>query len=210
MSEVPKTMIRIFYGDDRVKLQAGIRKIFGEEYEVIEGEELTLNQAKDVFYGTSIFGERKIVVRDLSENKEIFAKLGEFLNAPNNVILWESKLDKRTTAYKELAASRKVEMKEFRTIEPPRKNIVFDIYETALWDGPRAVKMLEEIEAEQEPLMFMGLLVSQAIRKFEQRPGRKEKRALEELSKTDMLIKTTFSQEPWQLLKSFLLRVSSL
>ena len=86
---------------------------------------------------------------------------------------------------------------------------VFSIYDAALVDGKQAVKLLEEIESEQDPYMFFGLLVSQAIKKFEWRQGMKEKRVLQELSKVDMQMKTT-AVEPWLLIKSFLLRVKTI
>ena len=88
-------------------------------------------------------------------------------------------------------------------------NLVFDIYKTAKRDGKKAVKMLESIENEQDPYMFLGLLVSQALKDFTMRQGTKEKRVLVELSKLDLQMKTT-SMQPFSLLKSFLLQVSSL
>ena len=39
MLEVPK-MIRIFYGDDRATISAKIKREFGEDYEVFDGENL--------------------------------------------------------------------------------------------------------------------------------------------------------------------------
>ena len=86
---------------------------------------------------------------------------------------------------------------------------VFNIYDTALVNGERAVKELEKIQDKQDPYMFFGLLISQAIKKFEWRQGAKERRILLELSKVDMQMKTT-AYDPWFLIKSFLLRVKTI
>ena len=62
-------MIKIFYGNDRVKAREMIDKLLGKDYEVIEAENLTRGDMDSVFYGTSLFGEtRKILVKSLSEN----------------------------------------------------------------------------------------------------------------------------------------------
>jgi DNA polymerase III delta subunit len=57
--------------------------------------------------------------------------------------------------------------------------------------------------------MFFGLLASQALKDYSQKQGTKEKRVLKELSKLDLDLKTT-SYQPWLLIESFLLRLSSL
>lgn len=202
-------MIKVFYGDDRVKAQAEIRKVLGEGYEVVDGEELTLPGLIDVMAGTSLFGKRKIVVKDLAQNKELFAEVLQHLGTENDVVLWESRLDKRTALYKDFVQAG-VEMREFKLVQPDTRK-VFDIYETALRDGPRAVKMCEEIETENDPYMFVGLMVAQAVKKWSFRYGEKEKRALRELSKLDMQMKGDSAiSEPWTLVKAFLLRASSL
>ena len=69
--------------------------------------------------------------------------------------------------------------------------------------------MLNKIKDEQDPYMFFGLMVSQALKDFEFRQGTKEKRALFELSKLDNLMKSS-TVEPFTLLQAFLLQVSSL
>ena len=197
--------MKIVFGDDRARAEREIKRSLGEGYEVIEGERLTPEEMASVFYGTSLFGEeRKILVKDLGENKSCFGLVTKYTDTPHRVIVWETKLDKRTTMYKELKKLG-VEMVEFRKAEPAGKGEVFDIFETALRDGVRAVKMAEKIENGQDPYMFFGLVVTQAIKRYEQRGGEKEKRVLRELSKTDKLMKTT-STQPWLILKSCFLR----
>ena len=87
--------------------------------------------------------------------------------------------------------------------------LVFDIYRTAKRDGKRAVEMLGKIKQDEEPIRFCGLLISQALKDYARNPGAKEKRALKELSRLDLDLKST-SYSPWLLIEAFLLRVSSL
>ena len=203
-------MLYIYYGDDRVKTQAAIKKLLGEDYEVVEGEELDLPGLRDVFLGASLFGKRKIVVKGLSGKKELFAEVAGLIGTEHEIVLWEEKMDKRSVAYKDLAKVG-VEMKEFKLAKPADFGKVFEIYDTALRDGARAVKMLEEIENDNDPYMFVGLLISQAIKKWQWRYGAKEKRVLLELSKLDMQMKGDSAvTQPWTLVKSFLLRLASL
>lgn len=201
-------MLKIFSGDDRVKISQEVKKVLGEGYEVFEGGELKFSDLASLFFGTSLFSEkRKILVKDISENKEVFERIPEYVTTEHTVVIWETKLDKRTAAYKALKKAG-VEFFEFKIPEPKDSKEVLNIFEVALRDGEKAVRMVEKIENTQDPYMFFGLLVSQALRKFEWKQGRKEKRVLKELSKLDKQMKsTTFS--PWQLLKSFLLLLSS-
>ena len=69
--------------------------------------------------------------------------------------------------------------------------------------------MLEKVKQDEDPIMLLGLFTSQALKDFSARQGTKEKKILKELSKVDLQIKTT-KVEPWLLVESFLLRLSSL
>ena len=201
-------MIRIFYGENRIKINAEIKKVLGEGYEVLDGAELTVADLPSILLGASLFAEKRaILIRDLGENKEVFEKITDYLDTPHEVVLFETKLDKRTATYK--ALKDKIEIKEFALPVDTNANLVFDIYRTAKRDGKKAVQMLEQIENEQDPYMFLGLLVSQALKDFAVRQGTKEKRVLQALSKLDIDMKST-SMQPFSLLKAFLLQVSSL
>lgn len=204
-----ESMIKIFYGDDRIKAKSEIDRFLGENYEVIEGGELKIGDLPNVFKGTSLFSEKRaILIKDISENQAVWEKVADFVDTEHKIAILETKLDKRKQGYK-LLKSAGVEMKEFKLLDPPEKKMVFDIYEMALKDGKKAVEMCKKIENTSNPYMFVGLMVSQALKKYEWRAGTKEKRALKELSKLDMQMKTT-SMQPWLLVQAFLLRVSQL
>ncbi len=200
-------MIRIFFGENRIKANQEIKKILGEDYEIFEGSDLTPQQLPSLFLGNSLFtSKRKILVRDLALNKTTFDQLPNYLNTPHDVILFETKIDKRTNTFKLL--KNKVEIREFSLQENPNLKIIFDIFRVAKIDGKKAVAMLDSIQENEDPIQFTGLLISQALKDFERKQGIKEKKVLKELSKLDLNLKST-SLEPWLLVKSFLLQLSS-
>ena len=201
-------MIKIFYGDDRVRAQQELVKILGPDYEIIEGTDLEPMDLPSLFLGNSLFtSTRAILIRDFAANKPAYEKLPDYLNTPHDIVILESKLDKRSTTYKTIKDN--IEIKEFTFPKNPNFNLVFDIYRTAKHDGKKAVKMLAKIQNEEDPIMFCGLLISQALKDFKAHQGTKEKRALAELSKLDLDLKST-SLPSWLLVQSFLLRLSSL
>ena len=185
-----------------------IERELGTDYEVIEGGDLMTTDLPSIFRGASLFDEkRRILIRDLSGNATVFSELSKYIDTSHQVIILELKLDKRSAAYKELKD--KIEIREFKLPMNQNYGLVFDIYRTAKRDGKRAVEMLEKIKQDEDPIRFCGLLISQALKDYARNPGAKEKRALKELSKLDIEMKST-SLQPWLLVQSFLLRVSSL
>ncbi len=200
-------MIYLLHGTDREKIARRVRALLGDEYEVMEGENIVAADLPSIFWGTSLFGEtRKILIKDLGENKAAFEKLPEFLETEHTVLVWETKLDKRTSTYKVLAKA--VEIEEYKLVEPIDRNLAFKIYDMALTNGPRAAEMLVELErGEGDPYLLMGAWAFKAVDNFKNNPSAKTKRALVRLSEVDMQMKLTpFS--PWSLLRSFLLRLS--
>lgn len=202
-------MIKVFYGDDRVRAKAEITKFLGtKDYEIIEGADLTPADLPSIFLGNSLFTDtRAILIRDFTANRPVYEKLPEYLNTSHQIAILDVKIDKRSATYKSLKDQ--IEFQEFTLPKNPNLNLVFGIYRTAKHDGEKAVKMLEKIQAEEDPIMFCGLLISQALKDFNQKQGTKEKRVLKELSKLDLDLKST-SLQPWLLVQSFLLRLSSL
>ena len=207
--------IRILTGDDRLAVTREVERTLGKGYEVFEGENLTPAELPSIFLGATLFsaGERKVLITDLGENKESLEALAagaeEFLKTENEVVIWETKLDKRLAAVKGLMKAG-VEVKEFKQAPKVEMKAVFNIYDLALRNGEKAVKELEKIEAEQDPYMFFGLMVSQALKKLEWRlEGAREKRAVRELGKIDMQMKST-GIDPWMLIKSFLIRLKTI
>ncbi len=203
-------MLRIFYGENRLEVEKRVREVLGEGYEVFEGENLTAGDLPSIFQGTSLFGaSRRILLKNLGENAEVWAKLVDYRETEHEVIVWEGKIDKRSTGYKTLQDVG-VEMTEFAALRKPEAGLVFGILDTAMRNGEKAVRDLEKVEADQDPFMFFGLLVTQALKKYEYSGGGvRERKIMKELAKVDLQMKST-GVEPWILIKSFLLRVGSI
>ena len=202
-------MIRIFYGDDRVKAREAIDRQLGKEYEVIEAENLTKEDLPSVFLGTSLFGEtRSILIKNLSDNKDCWAVVPNYIaDCTHSIIIWENKLDKRSVTYKELAKNKNIEFKEFKLAETFDKNAVFGVFDAAFrGDSKEALKLCETIELTNDPYMFMGLMTTQAIKKM-QYNNSKAPRVLKILAKADMDMKTT-GLDPWVIIKTALLKIS--
>ena len=200
-------MIKIFTGSDRVRAKEAITDFLGDSYEVYDGVDIELAEMINIFRGTSLFEtERKILLRDVGENKAVFEKVIDYLDTPHKIALLESKLDKRSSAYKELKD--KVEILDFELPKNPNFRVVFDIYKTAKTDGAKAVGLLGKIKNDEDPIQFAGLLNSQAIKDFAVRQSEKEKRTLKELSRLDMNLKNSRLQ-PWLLIESFLMQMPS-
>ena len=201
-------MIRVFYGDDRVKATAEVRRILGDEYEVIEVAEIARAELPSVLMGATLFSEkRKILIRDLLSNTGVRDEVAKFVDTPHEVILLESKLDKRAAVYK--ALKDKVEFFEFKAASAVEFSAVFDVYRIAKRDGARAVLKLRELEPHEDPVMFFGLLVSQALKDFTARPGVQEKKVLKMLAEVDVQMKSS-KIEPWLLVEGAVMRLGSL
>ncbi len=201
-------MIRIFTGDDRVRANQEIKKLLGENYEVIDCADLTPRDLPKIFRGATLFdAHRRILLRDFTTNADIYPELTKYLNTTHDIILLETKLDKRTATYKELKG--KLEIKEFVLPSQTDYRMGYDIFRTAKTDGKKAVEMLREIESLEDPIRFTGLLVSAALKDYQQTQGTKEKKVLKELSKLDIDMKSS-KIDPWLLAESFLLKISKL
>ena len=194
-------MIRIFTGDDRVRAGNEIKRILGENYEVVDCADLTPKDLPPIFQGRTIFdtGARRILLRDFTANSDIFPELPKYLDTKHDIILFETKLDKRTVTYKEIKDQ--IEIREF--VLPPKTDykMGFEIYRTAKTNGKRAVEMLKKIEPYEDPIRFTGLLVSAALKDF-------NPKILKELSKLDIQMKSS-KIDPWLLVESFLLKIKN-
>ncbi|MBQ8984771.1 hypothetical protein IJ098_02875 [Candidatus Saccharibacteria bacterium] len=222
-------MITIFTGDDRVKIQAEIKKLLGSDYEIFDGEDLQISDIYNICQGNSLFEtSRKILIKDLTparKNDGNGAEMGknvadpyevflQFLDTKHTIVIWESNVPNRKS-YKDFA--KKVEVRKYQK-EEVNKWATFRIIDIAYTDGKRAVTELDKLLRTAEtggevkmldPYLMVGAFSSSALKKFEQSPTVKNKKVLKELSKLDMQMKTS-RIEPWTLIKMFLLKVEKL
>ncbi|MBQ3352707.1 hypothetical protein IJG91_03595 [Candidatus Saccharibacteria bacterium] len=221
-------MIRIFTGDDRIKIQREIKRILGNNYEIFDGENLQISDIYNICQGNSLFDEtRKILIKDLTpakkdneevndnENKEDpYAVFSQFIDTKHEIVIWESNIPNRKV-YKDFI--KKVKVEKFQK-EEFDKWASFRVFDLAYTSGKRAVAELDglihKVETGGEvkmldPYLMVGAFSSSALKKFEQSPTVKNKKVLKELSKLDMQMKTS-RIEPWTLIKMFLLKVEKL
>lgn len=202
--------MKIFYGNDRIATERGIKQVLGDDYETIEAENLTRADMDTVFRGTSLFGDvRKILIKNLDENKECFNVLEQYIDTPHNVVVWLTSLDRRSVAYKALAKNKSVEIKEFKLPEVREKFYTFKIFDEAVaGHGEKALKMCEEVEATDDPYMTLGAFASSAYKKLELRQ-KKATEMIKILAKADLDMKRT-GIDGWKLIKKALLEIAAL
>lgn len=206
-------MISICYGEDRLKAENEAKKILGKNYEVIDAEELSVNDLPTLFLGTTLFDEsRKILIKGLAEHKENFDEIEKYLDTPHNIVLLENKLNGTWASVKNLKKSGKIKLLEFKKIETNENRFIsFDIFSTALNSSERAMNLLKKAEITEDPYMMVGAFATSAIKNYKNQKTPKNKRVLKELANLDMMLKTTkFSNEPWLLIESFVIRLKSL
>ena len=209
-------MIYLIDGDDRKKAESKAKDFLGENYEVIDAESLEKADLVSIFQGTTLFSEtRKILIKDLGAKKELFAELPKYLETEHKIVILEQKIDKRNAVYKELATVAKknpqqVKIDEFKITEEVDKFLTFRVFDIALTDGKRAVKLLREAVENNSPYLTVGSWTKKAVDLLAARPnGEREKRIVKKLAEIDMMLKqTSFSKEPWLLLETFLLELS--
>ena len=203
-------MIKIFYGNDRQKAQDAVSKLLGKDYEVIEAENLTRGDMDSVFLGTSLFGEtRKILLKNLSENKECWEAFPNYLQTTHDVIVWLSSLDKRSVVYKEIAKNKGIELKEFKLEDKVDHFLAFKVFDEAYAGrGAKAVKMCEQLEMESDPYLTMGAFVSKVSKNLEMK-NKKAIRATKILAKADLDMKSA-DVDAWNILKIALLKIGTL
>ena len=202
-------MIRVFYGEDRARARKMAGQQLGKDFETIEGESLALNDLPSVFLGTSLFGDqRAILLKDLSLNKECWEALPRFASdCSHNVVILESKIDKRSVAYKALSKDKNVEFKEFAAAKDPDQFLAFDVITAALaGKGAEALRLCARLELESDAYMFMGLFLSQVLKKIPSTSARFA-RVMKILAQADMDMKTT-GLEPWSIMKVAIIKIA--
>ena len=210
-------MIYLIDGDDRKKAEQTARDFLGNNIEVIDADALEKNDLVSIFQGTTLFEEtRYILIKDLSLKKDLFLELPKFIKTEHQVVILEQKIDKRNAIYKELLdAARsnpeKVKIENFKLPEQVDTFLVFRAFDIALTDGKRAIKQIREAEEENSPYATIGAWTKKAVDLFVAKGGtEREKKIIKRLAEIDMLLKqTSFSKDPWILLESFLIELSS-
>ncbi len=102
-------------GDNTFETERAVRVIvarFAGDAERIDGSVLELKQLPDLLMGVTLFADKRLVIiKNLSDNKDVWANFGDWLPRISDdieVVLVDSKPDKRTVTYKELKKQAKI------------------------------------------------------------------------------------------------------
>jgi DNA polymerase III delta subunit len=108
-------MITLLTGENTFQIEQEIAQIvdnFDGNAERIDGSELELKQLPDLLTGSTLFADKRLVViKNLSENKAVWTDLVDWLPRVSDdidLVLVDTKPDKRTVTYKELKKIAKV------------------------------------------------------------------------------------------------------
>ena len=204
--------IKIFYGSDRIAARKAAERVLGADYEVIEAEELTVADLESIFRGTTIFdmgAERKILLKDLSSNKECFEKLPDYADTTALVALLEGKLSKVLTSVKAVFACKEIEAKEFTL----REELIRDKYENNApfisafaGRGAEAIRKLNLIKDRTAAPVIIGTMGTQASKYLDKPKGQK---ALKIIAKADMMSKSS-NIDMWLPVEWALLQIAQL
>ena len=207
-------MLHIYYGDDRAKSDAAAKKVLGQNYEIIDAENLELSDLPTIFMGASLFeaDSRKILLKGLADKKELFDELEKYLNTPHEIVILETKIDGKWGSFKNLKKAQNIDIVENKIPEDPKERwLAFNIYDLALKNPDAAIKILRENEETEDPYAMIGAWATSAIKNLKSVPNSKYNRTIvKKLAEIDNLLKTTkFSESPWPILESFLLRLKT-
>lgn len=102
-------MVTFLTGENSFEMTRTLDSIvsgFDGRAEKFDGSEVTILQLPDLFMGTTLFADKRLVIiKNLSENKPVWEILGEWLERLSDdvqLVLVDSKPDKRTKTYKDL------------------------------------------------------------------------------------------------------------
>lgn len=105
-------MITLLTGENSFEIARALKKIvddFEGNAEKIDGSELELSDLPNLFMGTTLFAEsRLVIIKALSENKPLWDALPDLLqnvNSEIHIVMIEPKPDKRTRTFKELKSA---------------------------------------------------------------------------------------------------------
>jgi hypothetical protein len=207
-------MIHLFYGEDRLKSEADAKRVLGDEYEVIDADNLEIADLPTIFMGASLFDTdaRKILIKGLGETKALFDEIEKYLDTPHEIVILENKISGTWSSLKNLKKSDKIDLKENKfEIDDSKKWLSFNIYSDALKNPEKALKTLRANEDTEDPYAMLGAWATSAIKNLKTSSTPKNRKIVKELAEIDMLMKTTtYSNNPWLLLESFIIRLKML
>ncbi len=208
--------ICILHGTDRNAMMAAAKAKLGEDYEIFEADNITVSDMDSIFLGQTLFGggeKRRILLKDLNDNKDCFAKLPDYVNTEYEVVvIANGKLNKTFAYVKDVLGCKGIESKMFETIEERSR----DRYET--WEpfkqafaghGKIALKKLDILKDHTAAPMILGTMGAQAAKLIGGKDNTKAVEAMKILARADMMSKRS-GLDMWVPLEWALLEIANL
>ena len=214
----------VFSGNDRVKIQEKIQKIFGEDYEVFEGGELDATSLMEICASASLFAaERRVLIKDITPVKtsrestlsdssshqdskgfEPYEILAKYADTPHTIVIWETTLSRKKT-FKDFCKLPRVKQEKIDTTEKVDRFAIFRLFDEAMGGGEGIVEKYRAMNS--DPYMTVGALASWSINKYKFRFGAREKRIIKAVAELDMQTKRS-KIAPDLLVEAFLARLA--
>jgi hypothetical protein len=208
--------ISILHGSDRNAMMLAAKTKLGEDYEIFEADSITVADMDSIFLGQTLFDgdeKRHILLKDLNDNKDCFAKLPDYVSTEHEVVVIASgKLNKTFAYVKEVLDCEGIESKEFETIEERTRDKFenFEPIKQALaGHGKIALKKLELLKDHSAAPLVMGSMCTQVAKLLDGKDVAKGVKAMKILARADMMSKRS-GIDMWMPIEWALLEIANL
>lgn len=208
--------ICILHGTDRNAMMAAAKTKLGENYEIFEADNITVADMDSIFLGQTLFGDgekRRILLKDLNDNKDCFAKLPDYASTEHEVVvIANGKLNKTFAYVKDVLGCKEIESKEFATIEERTRDKFenFEPFKQAFaGHGKIALKKLELLKDHVAGPAVLGTMGSQAAKMIGSKDNAKAVKAMKILARADMMSKRS-GLDMWVPVEWALLEIANL
>jgi len=208
--------ICILHGMDRNAMMTAAKTKLGENYEIFEADNITVADMDSIFLGQTLFGDgdkRRILLKDLNDNKDCFAKLPDYASTEHEVVVMANgKLNKTFAYVKDVLGCKEIESKEFATIEERTRDKFenFEPFKQAFaGHGKIALKKLELLKDHAAGPAVLGTMGSQAAKMIGSKDNAKAIKAMKILARADMMSKRS-GLDMWVPVEWALLEIASL
>ena len=208
--------ICILHGTDRNAMMTAAKTKLGEGYEIFEADNISVSDMDSIFLGQTLFGgaeKRRILLKDLNDNKDCFAKLPDYASTEHEVVvIANGKLNKTFAYVKDVLGCKEIESKEFATIEE-RTRDKFESWEpfkqAFAGHGKIALKKLELLKDHSAAPMILGTMGAQAAKLIGTKDNTKAIEAMKILARADVMSKRS-GLDMWVPLEWALLEIANL
>lgn len=114
-------MLHIYYGDDRAKSEALAKKTLGQNYEVVDVEDLNLSTSPLFLWEPHflILAHARFFWK-VWLSKSPFDELEKYLYTPHEIVILETKIDGKWGSFKQLKKADHIEIVENKIPDDPK------------------------------------------------------------------------------------------